>query len=94
MDLEAETGMYNYADKGVPVKARITPEQIWYIVNVYPEKVTSEEVREHYERQIAEKCIDRSYWESVAQVVNSILEEPKIAKKSTKPWDYAIQRLG
>ncbi len=52
----------------------ITPEQLWYVTQVYPEHVTIEEATECFGKRVKTSS-DISYWQAAAKVINDLVEK-------------------
>ena len=63
----------------------LSKEQLYYITQIYPEKVSKEEAEEDFLRAIGNTTEDGNtaedaeafitYWEAVEQVINKLIEE-------------------
>lgn len=49
----------------------LTAAQVYYVVKIYPERVTDAEAREAYEQEVTEEA-DVSYWEATAKVLTEL----------------------
>lgn len=63
---------YGIASKMINKPVKLTPAQIWYVANVYPETIEPEAAEVEFQIGLADKGVDESYWIAVAKVVNKM----------------------